>query len=184
MTTLTDEELDDHARAAAQGDRAAFAAACAALADPLWRYCLALAQDRDLAFEAAQETFVRLVQAVGRYRGDGPFRVYALVIARRAVAEVLRREQRHRQAVAAGAGPAAETPDGSDAVALGQLVDGLPPDLRQAFVLTQLSGLSYEQAADVARCAVGTIRSRVFRARERLVAAVQAAEEEPRDVRP
>lgn len=74
--------------------------------------------------------------------------------------------------------------DASGLVALEAPVGALPDGLRQAFVLTQLTGLTYDQAAQVAGCAVGTIRSRVFRARERLVAAVQAAEEEHRDARP
>lgn len=69
-------------------------------------------------------------------------------------------------------------------MALQELVAALPDGLRQAFVLTQLTGLTYDQAAEVAGCAIGTIRSRVFRARERLVAALQAAEEEHRDARP
>jgi RNA polymerase sigma-70 factor (ECF subfamily) len=52
------------------------------------------------------------------------------------------------------------------------LLDGLDPDRREAFVLTQLIGLSYAEAADVCGCPVGTIRSRVARARDDLVSAV------------
>ena len=51
------------------------------------------------------------------------------------------------------------------------LVEQLPAELRQAFVLTQVLGLSYAETAHVMGCAVGTVRSRVFRARARLVAA-------------
>lgn len=63
------------------------------------------------------------------------------------------------------------------------LMDDLPDDLRQAFVLTQVLGLPYDQAAKVAGCPVGTIRSRVFRARERLVAALLPTAEEETHVR-
>jgi RNA polymerase sigma-70 factor (ECF subfamily) len=52
------------------------------------------------------------------------------------------------------------------------LVTALDPDRRAAFVLTQLLDLSYAEAADVCECPVGTIRSRVARAREDLVAAL------------
>lgn len=183
-TAVTDDELDDLARAAARGDGAAFDAACADLAEPVWRYCLALTRDHELAVEAAQETFLRLVRAVRRYRGDGPFRVYTLVIARRAVAGVLRGERRRRVLAAAQRAEPEVSEDAAGLVALQELVAALPDGLRQAFVLTQLTGLTYDQAAQVAGCAVGTIRSRVFRARERLVAALQAAEEEHRDARP
>lgn len=175
---MTDDELDALGRAAARGDEAAFATLCDALAEPVWRYCRALTGERELAFDAAQETFLRLVRAVRRYRGDGPVRVYTLVLARRAVADVLRRERRHSDR-AAGAGDGDRpVPDATGHVELGALLDALPEPLRQAFVLTQVTGLSYDEAAKAAGCAVGTIRSRVFRARERLVAALQAADRE------
>lgn len=175
---MTDEELDDRARAAAAGDRAAFEALCRALQGDVWRYCRALGADDELAAEAAQDTFLRLVGAIRRWRGDAPVRVYTLVLARRAVAEAIRRERRHRDRAAAGADPDRPVPGGQGGVELTALVDALPDDLRQAFVLTQVLGLSYEQAAEVADRPIGTIRSRVFRARDRLVRALQADEED------
>ena len=170
-------DIDAAARQAACGDASAFEAVCRALQDDVWRYCYALAGDRELAFEAAQETFLRAVTAIRRYRGEAPVRVYVLVLARRAVAEVLRRERRHRDARAHDVEPERAQPCTSGAVEVAQLVNELPADLRQAFALTQVVGLSYEQAAEVAGCKVGTIRSRVFRSRERLVAALSAREE-------
>jgi RNA polymerase sigma-70 factor (ECF subfamily) len=66
--------------------------------------------------------------------------------------------------------------DGADRVGEGavvtDLLDRLDADRREAFVLTQLLGLSYAEAADVAACPVGTIRSRVARARADLVVAL------------
>ena len=53
------------------------------------------------------------------------------------------------------------------------LLDGLEPDRRDALVLTQVLGLSYAEAAEVSGCPLGTIRSRVARAREDLIAAAQ-----------
>lgn len=177
--TGRDDALDQVARAAARGDGDAFEAVCRGLAGDVWRYCLALAGDPELARDAAQDTFLRLVTAIRRYRGDGPVRVYTLVLARRAVAAALQRERRHRDRRA----PEVESsaPDALGAVELDGLVAALPGDMRQAIVLTQLVGLSYEEAAEVAGCAVGTIRSRVFRARARLVAALH---EEESDARP
>lgn len=57
-------------------------------------------------------------------------------------------------------------------VVLDQLVQALDPDRRDAFVLTQTLGLSYVDAARICGCPVGTIRSRVARAREDLLAAL------------
>ncbi len=161
--------LEGFARRAANGDRQAFEALCRALQEDVWRYCWALTGDDDLAAEAAQETFLRSVTAIRRFRGEGPVRVWFLVLARRAVAEVLRRAVRARQA---GTAPPTAVTLGADHAGevLGRLVvESLEPDLRQAFVLTQVLGLTYEEAGRVAGCKVGTIRSRVFRARARLM---------------
>jgi RNA polymerase sigma-70 factor (ECF subfamily) len=62
-------------------------------------------------------------------------------------------------------------PDPAESVALQAMLAGLDPQRREAFVLTQLVGMSYAEAADVCSCPVGTIRSRVARARDDLVEA-------------
>ena len=74
------------------------------------------------------------------------------------------------------AAPPPHAPDGSRDVALELLVDDLDPDRREAFVLTQLIGCSYEEAAIACDVPVGTIRSRVARARSDLANALRAAE--------
>lgn len=174
-------ELEQLAHRAARGDGDAFESVCRALSGDVWRYCSALVGDRALAEEAAQDTFVRAVTAIRRFRGDAPVRVYFLVLARRAVADVLRRESRSRRLrpLAEATEPVQHDATGSLDVEL--LVAALPTDLRQAFALTQMLGLPYDAAAEVAGCPVGTIRSRVYRARERLVATL--TEQEDRDAR-
>jgi RNA polymerase sigma-70 factor, ECF subfamily len=169
---LAAAELDVLARAAARGDRDAFATLCSSLSDDIWRYCYALLGDRELAFEASQETFLRSVTAIRRFRGDAPVKAYLLVIARRATAEVIRRERARRDVLVEP--PEQHAPDATGLVDAEALVAQLPHDLRQAFVLTQLLGLPYEEAARIADCPIGTIRSRVYRARERLVTAITA----------
>ena len=70
-------------------------------------------------------------------------------------------------------------PDGiqaGDVSATVDLLQRLDPDRREAFALTQLAGLSYEEAATVVGCPIGTIRSRVARARDDLRAALDAGE--------
>jgi RNA polymerase sigma-70 factor, ECF subfamily len=166
--------LELAARRAADGDGQAFEAVCQALQDDVWRYCHALVGDRELAAEAAQETFLRSVRSIRRFRGEAPVRVWFLTLARRSAAEVLRRAARsapaveHRPTDQLSPGPSLEAH---------LLVEGLPAELRQAFVLTQVLGLSYAETASVAGCPVGTVRSRVFRARERLIAAWTGADQ-------
>ena len=64
-----------------------------------------------------------------------------------------------------------------ESVALRQLLLNLEPQRREAFVATQILGLSYQEAAEVCHCPVGTIRSRVSRAREDLIVALRADED-------
>jgi RNA polymerase sigma-70 factor, ECF subfamily len=165
-------EVDRLALRAARGDRAAFEAVCTELADDVWRYCRALAGEEELARDAAQDTFVRAATAIARYRGDAPVRVWLLSIARRAVADAIRREQRHRRSRPVAEVPTGSAPDHAGHVDVQHLIAALDEPLRQAFVLTQVIGLSYEEAAEAAGVRIGTIRSRVHRARERLVAAM------------
>jgi RNA polymerase sigma-70 factor (ECF subfamily) len=61
-----------------------------------------------------------------------------------------------------------------EGILLRQLIAGLEPDRRDAFILTQMLGLDYAAAAEVCDCPVGTIRSRVARAREDLIRAMNA----------
>jgi RNA polymerase sigma-70 factor (ECF subfamily) len=68
-----------------------------------------------------------------------------------------------------------------DGVALRQLLDGLSADRREAFIATQVLGLSYAEAAEVCGCPVGTIRSRVARARDDLIAAYRNDQPVPRE---
>ncbi|MGI8573876.1 MAG: RNA polymerase sigma factor [Egibacteraceae bacterium] len=134
-------DLDAVARRAANGDGAAFEALCRALQDDVWRYCYSLTGNRELAFDAAQETFLRAVTAIRRFRGDGPVRVWLLVIARRAVARTLREQQRRLDLPVGEALPERAVLDQVGRVEVERLVHELPMSLRQAFVLTQILGL-------------------------------------------
>jgi len=118
---------------------------------------------------------------VRTYRGDVPARVWLLSIARRAVVDHFRRQGRTPTvaasldldvSVADRVAPA--TPDPAGEVTLQALVATLDPDKRAAFVLTQVNGLSYEEAAQACGVPIGTIRSRVARAREDLLVAMHA----------
>lgn len=162
-------DLERAARAAADGDREAFAALCAAVQTDVWRYCWAILGEADLADEAAQETFARMVTAIGRYRGDVSVKAWVCVIARRACVEQTRQRSMTPTPAETVAPPTDAGPsDTIDALSLLKLLDD---DLRHAFVLTQLIGLSYEATAHVTEVPIGTIRARVHRARNILAAA-------------
>jgi RNA polymerase sigma-70 factor (ECF subfamily) len=129
------------------------------------------------ADDLAQEAFERALRALPGYRGDAPVRVWLLGIARRTCMDALRRHARRRRLFDRLRNlPVEAAPAAHGSAAEEELLAQLSPDRRSAFVLTQLLGLSYAEAAAIADVPVGTIRSRVARAREQLVDAHRAAE--------
>ena len=177
---MRDDEITAHALAAGRGDADAITAFVRATQADVWRYVAYLA-DRETADDLTQETFLRALRGVRTYRGDVPARVWLLSIARRAVVDHFRRQGRTPTvaasldldvSVADRVAPA--TPDPAGEVTLQALVATLDPDKRAAFVLTQVNGLSYEEAAQACGVPIGTIRSRVARAREDLLVAMHA----------
>jgi RNA polymerase sigma-70 factor, ECF subfamily len=161
------DELTRLLRAAQGGDRLALAGFIRGSQAEVWRLCAYLV-DRQAADDLTQEVYLRAWTALPGWRGEASARTWLLAIARRTCAQAIRR--RLRQVVtpiemAMAAGDHQVLPDPADAVLLIQLLAGLDPQRRAAFVVTQLLGLSYAEAAEVCGCPVGTIRSRVARAR-------------------
>ena len=177
---MRDDEITAYALAAGRGDADATTAFVRATQADVWRYVAYLA-DREYADDLTQETFLRALRGLRTFRGDVPARVWLLSIARRAVVDHFRKQGR-TPAVAASLDLdvtaadriAPATPDPAGEVTLQALVAQLDADKRAAFVLTQINGLSYEEAAQACGVPIGTIRSRVARAREDLVVAMKA----------
>jgi RNA polymerase sigma-70 factor (ECF subfamily) len=160
------DELNTLARAAAHGDRAALTELIRATQNDVWRLCAHLV-DPAAADDLAQETYLRAVPALRGFRGDAPVRVWLLTIARRVCAAEIKSRQRAREAAAYGAASLAATEAGDSRlrVELIELLLSLDPDRRAAFVLTQMLGCSYAETASICGVPIGTIRSRVARAR-------------------
>ena len=171
---LDDDPLARYAAAAREGDDVAVAELVRRTQPAVWQLCTALGSAGETE-DLVQETYLRALKALPRFRGDAPVRLWLLSIARRTCADHVRRRQRRRRLmdrVLSDTAAATESaPELTD-----DLLDALAPDRRDAFVLTQLVGLSYDEAAVVAGCPIGTIRSRVARARADLQALVLAAD--------
>ncbi len=135
------------------------------------RLCAALV-DEASANDLTQETFLRVVRHLSRFRQESSARTWILSIAHNVCIDELRdrtRIRRHR-----GNGRQEEThstiePDCSEAVCVVDILSGLDPDRRAAFVITQMFGISYTEAATMLGCAPGTVASRVSRARSELI---------------
>ena len=156
-----------------EGDDAAVGELVRLTQPAVWHVCGALGSPGEVE-DLVQETYLRALGSLPRYRGEAPVRVWLLSIARRVCADHVRRRQRRRR-LAERLAQQAQPPEVAAPEAVADLLDGLAPDRREAFVLTQLAGLSYDEAAQVAGCPIGTIRSRVARARADLLDVVARA---------
>ncbi|SEE06611.1 sigma-70 family RNA polymerase sigma factor [Streptomyces sp. TLI_105] len=172
------------ALAARDGDPAKADLFVRALHRDVWRYVAYLSADRQAADDLTQEVFLRAVSALPRFQGRSSARTWLLSIARRTVVDSRRRaaarprlsDRDDWQAEAEHTQPLG-LPGFEDGVALAELLDSIPAERRDAFVLTQLLGLPYAEAADAIGCPVGTVRSRVARARTSLVSLLRDDEE-------
>jgi RNA polymerase sigma-70 factor (ECF subfamily) len=168
------DELTRLARTAGRGDDAALAMLIQRTQSDVWRLCAHLV-DPAAADDLVQETYVRVIGALKGFRGDAPVRTWLLTIARRVCAAEVSARLRDRQlatrlAAMPPAGIAGQAPEAGAQTTVTLLLAGLEPERRAAFVLTQMIGCSYAEAAAICDCPVGTIRSRVARAREDLIA--------------
>ncbi|HET9542135.1 MAG TPA: sigma-70 family RNA polymerase sigma factor [Acidimicrobiales bacterium] len=177
---MPDDQLTELARQAAGGDRVALSDLVRGTQADVWRLCAHLV-DRQSADDLTQDVYARAITGLPHFRGESPVRLWLLGIARHVCIDEVRRRTRRRRILARNEVEAIETvADPTGAVDLDELLAGLDPDQRAAFVLTQVLGLRYAEAAEAVGCPVGTIRSRVARAREHLVAAVVAPAESDR----
>ena len=166
--------LSELIEAAREGDDRALGRFVERTQLPVVRLCTRLGSPGEVD-DLVQDVYLRAVRALPAYRGDAPPLAWLLSIARRACADHVRRRQRDRRLAEL---VLADPPEGTTPPAqyTADLVDTLDPDRRDAFVLTQLAGLSYEDAAAAIGCPIGTIRSRVARARADLLDVVTRVE--------
>ena len=143
----------------------------------VWRFCASLISGKE-ADDLCQEVFARAVKALPNFRGESSARTWLLSIARHTCADEVRARSRRRRQEAIAVGTQEVTVvDPSGDVTAADLIGQLEGDRRTAFVLTQVLGLSYAEAARVCDCPTGTIRSRVARARAELLGLLHSTSE-------
>ncbi|MEU7317745.1 sigma-70 family RNA polymerase sigma factor [Streptomyces sp. NPDC007083] len=178
-----DASVTAWALAARNGDSHAVELFVRALHRDVLRYVSHLCGDPQAVDDLAQDTFLRALGSLHRFEGRSSARSWLLSIARRAVIDSYRHAAaRPRAAEVSDWQTAVERaqppglPGFEEGVALLELLASLPDERREAFVLTQLLGLPYAEAARVSGCPVGTVRSRVARARAALVELIAVAD--------
>jgi RNA polymerase sigma-70 factor (ECF subfamily) len=172
--------------AARRGDRGAFGILVERYRDRLHRAAVGLTRGSADAEDLAQEAFIRAFGALGRFRGESAFSTWLFGVLLNVYRRWVRRRARMRQRVTnvqTNAPDLAPLPN-RQAAAKDELeqalsvVDGLPPKLRQALVLRHIEEMSYREMARAIGCRVGTVRSRLHRARELLAARWRRARDE------
>ncbi len=176
---------------AQQGDSRAFEMLVIKYQRRLERLIARMVRDVDLVQDIAQESFIRAYRALPQFRGDSAFYTWlyriAVNTAKKALVD-LKRDPLVTESALAGASDeddetyrgGRELSDGSTpesllaskeiAETVNAAIEALSDDLRQAITLREIEGLSYEEIADLMNCPIGTVRSRIFRAREAIAA--------------
>lgn len=179
------DESTRWALAARDGDPVAAGAFIRCTQSEVWRFNASLV-DAAAADDLTQETFLRAFRSLPAYEGRSSARTWLFGIPRRVCADHIRAVVRRRRLVARlstagrrGGDAGGDAPDDGAAAhdlagsaSAAELLGSLPPPQREAFVLTQVLGLSYDEAARSLGVPIGTIRSRVARARTRLTTVV------------
>ncbi len=172
------DELTRLLVAARDGERGALEAFIRATEPEIRRFCLHMVGSAE-ADDATQETYLGVWRSLGSFRAESSARTWLFVVARRTTERMLRRRRR-LAALDEHVRPPRPSPAPELAGEPLRLLAALDPDRRAAMALTQLIGLSYAEAAQVCGCPVGTIRSRVARARDELLAAREQEAAAPR----
>lgn len=163
-----------------------------------------MVRDSDLVHDIAQESFIRAYRALPQFRGESAFYTWlyriAVNTAKKALVD-LKRDPLVYESARGSAGEEGdetsrvenelsdgETPEAllaskEIAAAVNSAIEALSEDLRQAITLREIEGLSYEEIADVMNCPIGTVRSRIFRARDAIAARLRPLLERREGVR-
>ncbi len=167
-------------RRAREGDADAFERLMADLEPLVWRVCWHYTGQREDASDCGQEAMVRIWRGLSGYRYDCAFETWVYRIAANCCLDFLRRKRRDRSVSIEplreeGFDPPDQGPGTEERVLtedrhrrVRQAIAELPDDQRDALVLTQLEGKSYEEAARLLGTREGTVKSRINRARARL----------------
>jgi RNA polymerase sigma-70 factor (ECF subfamily) len=180
---MTERGVDQRLVARVQkGEKAAFDLLVRKYQHKVAKLVSRFVRDRAEIEDVTQEAFIRAYRAIGSFRGESAFYTWLYRIAVNTAKNYLESQGRRPPGTDIEADSAEQLEGGERlrdaatperhllteeiAATVRRVVEGLPPDLRTAITLREIEGLSYEEIAQVMDCPIGTVRSRIFRARE------------------
>ncbi|MBI5721891.1 MAG: RNA polymerase sigma factor RpoE [Burkholderiales bacterium] len=175
---------------AKRGDKRAFEMLVVKYQRRIERLIGRMVRDADLVQDVAQESFIRAYRALPQFRGDSAFYTWlyriAVNTAKKTLVDLKRdivvpestlssaddgdETSRGENELSDGETPEAVLASREIAAAVNAAIEALSEDLRQAITLREIEGLSYEEISEAMNCPIGTVRSRIFRAREAIAA--------------
>jgi RNA polymerase sigma-70 factor (ECF subfamily) len=185
---VSDREIDlQLVERVRQGDKRAYGLLVEKYRRKLLRLLSRMVRDPDEIEDIAQETFIKAYRALPQFRGDAAFYTWLYRIAVNTAKNALAAKGRGMQTLSDQAlndedepderlmvqdisTPESELLSKQVAYAVNEAVEALPEELRQAITLREIEGMSYEEIAEAMACPIGTVRSRIFRAREAIAA--------------
>ncbi|MDO5030784.1 MAG: RNA polymerase sigma factor [Corynebacterium sp.] len=171
----SDEYITDLALKAGRGDRAALTEFVKLTQKDVWRLVAHLGGP-EAADDLTQETYLRVMGSLPRFAARSSARTWLLSLARRAWVDSVRHDSARPKKSAVEVENTADNLSSGDSWSeladARMLLEQLPEERREALILTQVLGYSYAEAAEITGCRVGTIRSRVARARRELISAL------------
>jgi RNA polymerase sigma-70 factor (ECF subfamily) len=163
---------------AREGDLAAFEDIVRLYQADVFRFAWHLTRDRTTAEDVTQDAFIRAFRFLRSYRGDSPFSSWMMRIVRNCAMDSLRAQKRHATRHEDDRPRAGSVADPVARAELDAALNAVSPEHREPFLLIEVFGLSYAEAADVLGIRVGTVKSRMHRARAALCRALADEEEE------
>ena len=166
-------------RKAQRGDERAFTLIVRAYEAPIFNYVLRMVGNRSLAEDLTQDVFLRVFQGIRGYSSRARFTTWLFQVAKNRVVDELRSvERRPRALVMIDDAPQLEVADApielNEAISvLWRAVEVLSPDLKEALLLRDIVGLSYNEISDALDVTLATVKWRIFKAREEVQQALE-----------
>ena len=169
-------------RRAQKGDTAAFEQLITPYEQTIWRVCWHYTHHQQDAADCMQEAMLKAWRAIGSYRGECSLSTWLYRIASTVCLDFLRKQKRLPETESAdelaedeGFTPVDDSPTPDEAVIRAEsadniraAIDALPADMRTVIILYALQGMQYEEIAEITRTSVGTVKSRISRARQKI----------------